>query len=130
MPDDRSTDQTPDTDDAALAESEEALVADDAPDEAQDEAQDEATDAGTEEEVAGAGEEPPPLALPLWKLVAGGVAVVVVVLLAVGAAVVLLGDDEDDGGGGGEQVEEASVVDSFDRADAPNELGATESGQP
>jgi hypothetical protein len=115
--DDRSTDQTDATDeadDAAVAEPEEATVAVDA-------------DAG--EEPVDADVEPPPLALPLWKLVAGGIAVVVVVLLAVGGALVLLGDDEDDGGGG-EQTEDASVVDSFDRADAPNELGATESGQP
>jgi hypothetical protein len=92
---------------------------------------DQAEDADHGEDLEG-GDEPPPLALPLWKLVAGGVAVVVVVLLAVGAAVVLLGgDDEDDGGGGGDgAAEEASIVDSFDRADAPNELGSTESGQP
>lgn len=71
-----------------------------------------------------------PLALPLWKLVAGGVVVVLVVLVAVVAAVVLIGDDDGGGGGGDGPAARASIVDTFDRADAPNELGATDSGQP
>jgi hypothetical protein len=75
-------------------------------------------------------DEPPPLALPLWKLVAGGVAVVVVVVAVVVGAIVLLGEEDDGGSGGGDEpAAQASIVDSFDRADAPDELGATESGQ-
>jgi hypothetical protein len=70
-----------------------------------------------------------PLAVPMWKLVAGGVAVVAFVAIAIVAALALLGG-EDDADEDAAATNEASVVDSFDRADAPNELGATESGQP
>jgi hypothetical protein len=75
-----------------------------------------------------------PLALPTWKLVAGGAAVVAVVLLAVLVALQVFdsgdGDGDGDGGGGDTAEGSPSIIDTFDRADAPNELGATESGQP
>lgn len=87
-------------------------------------------DAPTDEREPVDGEELEPLAVPLWKLVAGGLAVVVVVVVAVVGAIVLLGDEDDGGSGDGDgEAASASVVDGFDRADAPNELGGTESGQ-
>lgn len=71
-----------------------------------------------------------PLTLPTWKLLAGGAAVVLVVAIVIVVAIRVF-DDGGDGGGdeaGGDDA--PAIVDTFDRADAPDELGATESGQP
>lgn len=72
-----------------------------------------------------------PLKVETWKLLVGGAAVVLVVVLAVVIALqVFSSDDEGGGDGGGEEGGSPSIVDSFDRANSPAELGTTESGQP
>jgi hypothetical protein len=122
MPDDEPrNDAEPDDEEHPVGENDERS-SDEPADEAEGTPEGPAADDLDEDELE-------PLAVPMWKLVVGGIAVVAVVVVAILAALALLGDDEADDDGPSAD-DEASVVDSFDRADAPNELGATESGQP